>query len=82
MRRPLLNSSLPCLLLVPIAARCVVPPGPGSSTPPEAEVVEADARALVYGHSAGEILESPQLRDKVRALARVSDGDPYPRPAP
>lgn len=82
MRNSLPRSALLCLLPAPIAAGCVVPPGPGSSTPPEAQVVEADARAPAYGDSAGEILDNPQLRDKVHALPRVSDGNPYPRPAP
>ena len=78
MRNLLPRSALLCLLLAPIAAGCVVPPGPGSSTPPEAQVVEADARALAYGRSAGEILENSQLRDKVRALFGADWAPPTP----
>ena len=64
-----LRGALACLLLTPVViAGCVVPPSPGSSGPPVAEVLPADARALAYGRSAGEVLENPQLRDKVRAL--------------
>jgi hypothetical protein len=37
-----------------------------------AEVLPADARALAYGRSAGEVLENPQLRDKVRAVRRTA----------
>jgi len=47
-----------------------------------ADVLPADTRALAYGRSAGEVLENPQIRDKVRALERASDGRPFPRPAP
>ena len=68
MRHSLLRGALLCLLVAPVAAGCVVPPEPGSSAPPEAQVVQADARALAYGRTAGEILNNPQLRDKVRAL--------------
>ena len=46
MRNPLLRGALLGLLLLPIAAGCVVP---GSTTPPRSQVVEADARALAYG---------------------------------
>ena len=67
MRHTLLRGALVCVLVAPVAAGCVVPE-PGSSAPPEAGVVEADARALAFGRSAGEILENPQLRDKVRAM--------------
>ncbi|HYB69030.1 MAG TPA: hypothetical protein VEH80_00085, partial [Candidatus Bathyarchaeia archaeon] len=65
MRNSSLSGALLCLLVVPMLTSCVVP---GPSTPPEAQVMQADARALAYGRSAAEILENPQLRDKVRAL--------------
>jgi hypothetical protein len=67
-RLSLLRGALVGLLVALAAAGCVLPPEPGSSTPPEAQVVAADARALAYGRSAGEILENPQVRDKVQAL--------------
>jgi hypothetical protein len=67
-RHTLLRGAFVCVLVAPVVAGCVLPPEPGSSAPPEAGVVEADARALAFGRSAGEILENPQLRDKVRAL--------------
>jgi hypothetical protein len=73
-----MRGALVCLLLVPVAAGCVVPPPPGASGPPVAEVLPADARALVYGRSAGEVLENPQLRDKVRALFGADWGPPSP----
>ena len=83
MRHSLLRGALACLLLAPVViAGCVVPPSPGSSGPPVADVLPADTRALAYGRSAGEVLENPQIRDKVRALERASDGSPFPRPAP
>ncbi len=77
MRHSLLEGALVCLLLTPVAG-CVVPPPPGPSTPLAAEVLPADARALAYGRSAGEILENPQLRDKVRALFGADWGPPTP----
>ena len=69
MRQSPPRGALACLLLtlIVIAGGCVVYPPPGSG-PPVVQVLPADARALVYGRSAGEILENPQLRDKVRAL--------------
>jgi len=39
---------------------------------------EADARALAYGRSAGEIIENPQIRDKVRALFGADWAPPTP----
>jgi hypothetical protein len=77
-RHTLLRGAFVCLLVAPIAAGCVVSPEAGSSAPPEAGVVEADARALAYGRSAGEILENPQIRDKVRAMF----GADWEAPAP
>ena len=65
MRHSPLRGALACLLLAPVVTGCVVP---ASSTPPAAGVLPADARALAYGRSAGEVLENPELRDKVRAL--------------
>src|SRR5260370_35974167 len=67
MRQGLLRGALVGLLLAPVAG-CVLPPEPGASNPPEGQVVAADARALAYGRSAGEILANPELRDKIRAL--------------
>ena len=68
MRQGLLRGALVGLLIAPVAAGCVLPPDGGVSTPPEGQVVVADARALAYGRSAGEILANPELRDKIRAL--------------
>ena len=78
MRRSLPRGVLLYLLVAPIAAGCVVPPEPGSSAPPEAQVMEADARALAYGRTASEIMENPQLRDKVRALFGADWAPPTP----
>jgi len=75
MRQSLLRRALLCLLLASVAAGCVVPSSP---TPPRSQVVEADARALAYGRSAAEILDNPQLRDKVRALFGADWAPPTP----
>ena len=79
MRHSPLRGALACLLLtlVVIVAGCVVPHPPGSA-PPVVRVLPADARALVYGRSAGEILENPELRDKVRALFAADWAPPTP----
>jgi hypothetical protein len=76
--RHLLRGALACLLLTPVTAGCVVPPTPGSPGPPVAKVQPADARALVYGRSASEVLENPQLREKVRALFGADWEPPTP----
>lgn len=79
MRHSLLRGALACLLLTPVVtAGCVVPPAPGSSGPPVAKVLPADSRALVYGRTASEVLENPQLRDKVRALFGADWAPPTP----
>jgi hypothetical protein len=57
-----------CCLPVLFTAACTIPPEPGSSAPPLAHVLPADARALAYGRTAGEVIQNPELRDKVRAL--------------
>ena len=78
MRHSLLRGALACLLLMPITTGCVVPPPPGSSGPPVAQVLPADARALAYGRSAGEVLANPQLQDKARALFGADWAPPTP----
>ena len=79
MRHSLLRGALVCLLLTPVVVTgCVVPPGPGASAPLTAEVLPADARALAYGRSAREILENPQLRDKLRPLFGADWDPPTP----
>jgi hypothetical protein len=67
MRHGLIPASLSVLGALLFGA-CVVPPGPGVPMPGQAGVVPADARALRYGATAPEVLDNPQLREKVRAL--------------
>ena len=78
MRHSLLRPALLSLVLALSSSACVVPPEPGSSGPPEAQVLQADARALAYGRTASEILANPQLRDKVRALFGADWAPPTP----
>lgn len=78
MRHSLLRGAFACLLLIPVATGCVVPPTPGSSAPLAAEVLAADARALAYGRSAREVMENPQLRDKLRPLFGADWEQPTP----
>ena len=78
LRAALLRAVLLSALIAPIAAGCVIPPEPGSATPPRSEVMQADARALAYGRSAAEILNNPQLSDKMRALFGADWSPPTP----
>ena len=71
----LLRGALVALLLIPVLAGCVVP---SSTTPPTAEVFAADARALAYGRTAKEVLDNPQLQDKLRALFAADWNPPTP----
>ncbi len=75
MRHSLLRGALAFLLLTPVVGGCVLPP---DSAKPSAEMLQADARALAYGRTAGEVLENPQLRDKVRALFGADWAPPTP----
>jgi hypothetical protein len=78
MRHPLLRPALLSLLFASTTTACVVPPEPGSSAPPEAQVYQADARALAYGRTASEIIQNPQLSDKIRALFGADWAPPTP----
>jgi hypothetical protein len=66
MRRLLLNGCLGALAVL-TAAACI-PPAPGSSATLPAQVLPADARALAYGRTVSEVIQSPQLRDKIPGL--------------
>jgi hypothetical protein len=57
-----------CSLAVLFAVGCTVAPRPGSPVPPAAELLPADGRALAYGQSVDQILQNPEIADKVRAL--------------
>jgi hypothetical protein len=66
MRRWLLNGCF-CALAALSTAACI-PPEPGSSATLPAQVLPADARALVYGRTVSEMIQSPGLRDKIPGL--------------
>ena len=57
-----------CFLGVLFAVGCTVAPPPGSPVPPAAEVLPADARALAYGQTVDQVLQNPEVGDKIRAL--------------
>src|SRR4030095_11308286 len=65
MRRLLLNG---CLCVLAVSAAACIPPAPGSSAALPAQVLPADARALVYGRTVSEVIQSPELGDKIPAL--------------
>lgn len=67
MRRLLITGCLGALAGLSVAA-CTIPPPPGSSAAVPARVLPADARALVYGRTVSEVVQSPELRDKIPAL--------------
>ena len=67
MRSRLLCGSL-CALTVLCATACTMAPEPGSPVTLSAQVLPADARALVYGRTVSEVLQSQELRDKIPAL--------------
>jgi hypothetical protein len=66
MRRLLLSGCF-CALAILSAAACI-PPAPGSSATLPAQVLPADARALVYGRTVSEVIQSQELREKIPAL--------------
>jgi len=67
MRRLLLNECLSALVVL-CATGCTIAPAPDSSAALPAQVLSADARALAYGRTVSEVIQSPELRDKVPAL--------------
>jgi hypothetical protein len=66
MWRLLLNSTV-CAAAV-FAAACTIAPASDSPAALPAQVLPADARALVYGRTVGEVLQNPVLRDSIPAL--------------
>jgi hypothetical protein len=57
-----------CSLAVLVATACTVAPRPGSPVPPAVELLPADGRALAYGQSVDQVLQNPEVGDKIRAL--------------
>src|SRR5882672_3785204 len=66
MRLPL--SQCLSALVVLGATACITAPAPDSPAALPAQVLPADARALAYGRTASEVIQSPELRDKIPAL--------------
>jgi hypothetical protein len=67
MRRALIPGLLAAVAALVLTA-CVVEPPPGVSMPSKAGVATADARALRYGATGPEVMNNPELRDRIRAL--------------
>jgi hypothetical protein len=65
--RFLLNGGLGVLAVLSATA-CTMSPPPGSSAVLPAQVLPADARALVYGRTVSEVIQSQELRAKIPAL--------------
>jgi hypothetical protein len=55
-------------LVAVVAVGCVIPPPPGTPTPPAAQVVPPDTRVSVYGSSTEEVVQNPAIGGKVRAM--------------
>ena len=51
-----------------LATGCTIAPPPGSPIPPAAELLPGDGRVFAYGHTANEVLQNPEIGDKVRDL--------------
>jgi len=62
-----IRRSLPFFIAF-FTAACVVLPPPGAPGPPRVEILRNDPRAGQYGASATEILNHPEMRDKVQRL--------------
>jgi hypothetical protein len=66
--RRLLPNAYPWVLVVLFGAACTTAPAPDSSAAMSAQVLPADARALAYGRTLGEVTQNPGLRDKIPQL--------------
>jgi hypothetical protein len=51
-----------------LTAACTIEPPPGTPTPPAAGMLERGPRETGYGHTGDEVVNNPQLRDKIRGL--------------
>jgi hypothetical protein len=66
------------VLPVFVSVACTVPLEPDSPAP---LVLPADARSLVYGRTTAEVLQNPELREKIRALFAADWTPPSGTPA-
>jgi hypothetical protein len=64
--RRLLSAGFMGALIIVTSGGCVIPSEEAASPP--AQVHAADARALAYGRTVGEVLQNPEIKDKIRAL--------------
>src|SRR5262245_11639817 len=67
MCRLLLGGCL-CLLTLFSANACTIPPAADSPAVLPAQVLPADARALVYGRTVSEVIQSSELGERIPAL--------------
>jgi hypothetical protein len=51
-----------------LASACTIDPPEGTSPPPMAGVLEAGPREAKFGRTGDEVVNNPQLRDKIRTL--------------
>ena len=57
-----------CCLSVLGAAACTIDAPAGTPSPPSAQVLPADVRALAYGATVGEVLQNQEVGAKIRGL--------------
>ncbi len=57
-----------CCLALFTAAGCTITSPRGVLPPPSAEVLPADTHALAYGSTTTEVLQNPEIAEKVRVL--------------
>lgn len=56
-----------CLVLVG-AGGCTIAPSRGTPASPSAEILPTDQRAMAYGNTTAQVLQNPEMADKIRAL--------------
>jgi hypothetical protein len=56
------------LVLGALTAACTIDPPAGTPTPPMAGVLEPGPREAAFGRTGDEVINNPQLRDKIRSL--------------
>jgi hypothetical protein len=57
-----------CCLAVVTASGCTIAPPRGTPVSPSAQVLPADARTFAYGGTTAEVLQNPEIAEKVRVL--------------
>jgi hypothetical protein len=72
MRSRLLGAAFRCLALgvtsASLTAACTIDPPAGTPPPPLAGVLESGPRETAFGRTGDEVVNNPQLRDRIRSM--------------